>query len=208
MPFFITFLIFLICNCSPISKNNLKYTILDNTAVQVLENEKILSGTGRILFNQPLFELYSTELYFIKTEFINENSSFVLHSHFTGFENQDGLQIFFERNQEHLIIKASTPNYPPQLLYENKTYFIKNNALAIYIQVTNGTEYFVDIKVWDIYSNPSGYLRTKISSLSDKNLIASSNSTTFYSRGQGILWGVALNKVHIIQIQRESINQK
>ena len=200
------FVFLLSFGCSPGVENKAGFFILDKESVQ-LTDKKVLEGTGRVLFKQPLFGLYSKELYFIKTELFQENSSLVLHSHFSGFMKQDGIKVFFIRDKNSLLIKVSTPAYPVQELYKEENYFIRNQTLEIYIEVHNGTENFISVKVWDTYINPSGSLKKSTPFLSQQNLIVNSESTLFYSKGQGMLWGVSLNKARLTKIFRESISQ-
>ena len=207
MLFYFFVILFFYCGCSPNVKYQAKPVVIDKKTVQFNEDEKTLYGTGRVLFNQPLFDLHSKELYFLKAELFNENSSLILHSHFTGFNTQDGIKVFFLRKENQLIINVSTPSYPKQDLHIVKDYFTKNQKLEIYVEVQNGTENFVNVKVWDTYINPSGYLRKSTPFLSRQNLIANSEVLLFYSRGQGLLWGAELNKVRLIKIFRESVNQ-
>ena len=197
----------LLCHCSPVKQYHADPLILDNQTIQFLKNEKVLSGTGRVLFNQPLFGLYSKELYFIKAQLFNEDSSLVLHSHFTGFVKKDGIKIFFTRNKNNLIIKAATPAYPDQHLSIKNNYFIKNQNLEAHIQVQNGTDDFINIKIWDVYINPSEHLKKSTPFLLRQNLIIDSESAVFYSTGKGMLWGIELNKARLIKIFRNSVNQ-
>ena len=194
--------------CSPDVENQAKFFILDKEFVQLSKDKKVLEGAGRVLFQQPLFGLYSKELYFVKAELFHENSSLVLHSHFSGFAKEDGIKIFFIRDKNSFIIKVSTPAYPVQELYKDEDYFVKNQTFEIYTEVHNGTENFINIKVWNTYINPSGSLKKPTSFLSQQNLIVDSEDTLFYSKGQGMLWGVSLDKVRLIKITRESLNQK
>lgn len=194
--------------CSPVAENQAEFLILDKESVQLSKEKKVLEGVGRVLFTQPLFGLYSKELYFINTELFHEQSSFVLHSHFTGFMKEDGIKISFIRNQNSLFIKASTPAYSVQEFYKDENYFIKNQKLEIYVEVHNGTENFISFRIWDTYINPSGSLKTVASFLSEQNLVTDSKNVLFYSKGQGMLWGVRLNKARLIKISRESVSQR
>lgn len=194
--------------CSPDVENQAEFFILDKEFVHLSKDKKVLEGAGRVLFQQPLFGLYSKELYFVKAELFHENSSLVLHSHFSGFAKEDGIKIFFIRDKNSFIIKVSTPAYPVQELYKDEDYFVKNQTFEIYTEVHNGTENFINIKIWDTYINPSGSLKKPTSFLSQQNLIVDSGDTLFYSKGQGMLWGVSLDKVRLIKINRESLNQK
>ncbi len=202
------FIFFISFGCSPDVENQTGFLIVDKETVQFSKDEKVLEGVGRVLFQQPLFGLYSKELYFIKTELFHENSSLVLHSHFSGFVKEDGIKVSFIRDVNSLIIKVSTPAYPVQELYKDEDYFVRNQMLEIYTEVHNGTENFISVKVWSTYINPSGSLKKSTPFLSQQNLIVDSGDTLFYSKGQGMLWGVSLNKVRLIKITRESLSQK
>ena len=202
------FIALLSFGCSPAVEDQVKSFILDKESVRSSKNKAVLYGTGRVLFNQPLFSLYSKELYFIKAELLHEHSALVLHSHFTGFAKQDGIKIFFIRDKSGLIIKASTPAYPVQQLYKDENYFIKNQTLEIYTEVQNGTEDFISVKVWGIYINPSGSLKKVTPFISQQNLITDSKNILFYSKGRGMLWGVNLDKASLIKMYRNSVSQR
>ena len=182
--------------------------ILDKETVEFSKKEKFLQGIGRVLFNQPVFGLNSREFYFVKAELFNENSFLILHSHFSGFAKEDGVKVFFIREQNNLVIKAATPDYPVQSLYVQEGYFEKSNQLAVYVQVQNGTREFVDIKVWNIYINPTGRLRETADFFTSQNLITDSEDALFYSQGQGLLWGVEIDRVRLMEIYRNSIGQQ
>ena len=172
-----------------------------------MEDKKTLEGTGRLLFKIPLFGVYSKEIYFIKAQLFNEKSSLILYSHFTGFAQEDGIKIFFIRNKNNLIIKTSTTSYPIQILHTDKNYFTKNQNIEMYIEVQNGTENFISIRIWDAYINPSGYVKEHTFFLSQRNLIVDSKDFLFYSKGEGMLWGLQLNKVRLNFASRGPINK-
>ena len=200
------FVFLLFFGCSPEITESEPF-ILDKKTLWFSEDRTGLRGTGRILFNQPLLSLYSKELYFITARLFNENSFLILHSHFTGFVRKDGVKIFFIRDKNNLVIQISTPFYPPQHLLTDENYFIKNQNLELRIQVQNGVENFIRVTIWDHYINTSGYLKKITPFLLRQNLMADSDSLAFYSKGQGLLWGVDLNKASVIKIYRESVNQ-
>ncbi len=203
------FFIFLLCccACSPTFKHQVKPLILDKDTLQIAEDKKTLKGTGRLLFKTPLFGLYSKEIYFIKAQLFNKTSSLILYSHFTGFTQQDGIKVFFIRDKGSLIIKASTPSYPIQTVHTDTSYFTKNQNLEMYIEVQNGTENFISIKIWNTYTNPSGYVKEHALFLSQQNLIVDSKDFLFFSKGEGMLWGLQLNKVRLNFASRGPINQ-
>ena len=178
---------------------------VDKSTLELSSDEKTLKGKGRILFDQPLFSLYSKELYLLTADFPQADSSLTLHSHFSDFSKQDGIKVFLKRTAENLILHASTPGYPRQEIGVVPDYFLKNPKLSLYIEVANGTENFVDIQIWDFYINPKERLKKPAPFLSQQNQIPLLPDTLFYSRGRGILWGVELNGVRLIQSLRKSV---
>lgn len=204
---FLFFIFFLFCGCSPVTKHQATPLILDKDTISLIEDKKIIQGIGRVLFSQPLFDSFSKELYFIQADLFNENSFFVLHSHFTGFKKEDGIKVFFIRNKNSLIIQVSTLNYPFQHLYTDEKYFFQNQTLKVYTEVHNRSKNLISIKIWRTDINPTGYIKQSTSFLLRQNLLADSRELVFYSRGQGMLWGVELNKARLITIFRESLNQ-
>ena len=205
---YIVFYFLFLCGCfAPELLPPTKPFILDKTTVSLDTNTKTLSGTGRVLFKQALFGLFSKEFYFFNAHFIDEDSFFILHSHFTGFAKEDGLQVFFKRTKNNLTIELSTPSYPPQTLYTQENYFLKNQVLKFYIEITNGSKNKVEIKIWDSTVNPTKYLKKEADFFSKENLMVDSQGLIFYSQGQGLLWGVELNKITLKEIKRKSIEQ-
>lgn len=208
MRFLLFFISLLFYSCSPPGDHQVEPLIVDKETIEFSKEKNTLTGTGRVLFNQPLFGLNSKEFYFIKAEFFNENSSLILHSHFSGFLKKDGVKVFFIREQSKLIIKVSTPRYPVQDLHIVEHYFEKNNQLAVYVQVQNGIREFVSIKIWSAYINPTGQIRKTADFFTSQNLMTSSEDILFYSKGEGLLWGVEMDKVRVMEIYRNSVSQQ
>ena len=203
--FFVT--VFLCTNClSPPVNPKAKPIIIDKATLEFSSEGTELQGTGRVLFDQPLFGLYSKELYFVKAKFLHSHSSFILHSHLSDFSKQDGVKILFERESNTLNFYVSTPDQRMQKLGMKPDYFLKNQELALYIEVENGTENFVDIKIWNFFINPRGNLKIPSVFFSQQNQLTFSDSHLFYSKGQGILWGAELNGIRLIKISREPLN--
>lgn len=199
--------VFLCYSCSPPPITpKAKPIIIDQATLELSSDGKTLQGTGRILFNQPLFGLYSKELYFVKAEFLHNHSFFILHSHLSDFSKQDGIKVLLRRENNDLILYASTPDQKTQRLGTEPDYFLGNQKLALYIEIENGTENLVDIAVWNFYINPRGNLKTPSLLFSRQNQLNLSPDPLFYSKGQGILWGVELNGIRLIEISRESPN--
>lgn len=191
----------LLTGCSPSDNMKANPVIIDKT---LTVNKKGIKGSGRLFFNQALFGLNSKELYSLKAEFVHENSRLILHSHFSGFKSLDGIKVFFLREGENLTVKVGTPNRKEKNLYKEEKFFANNQELYFFIEVQNGIEDLIRIKIWNRYFNPTGHLKTTVSFISAQNLLADSFPERFYSKGQGLLWGLELDKIQLIEALRES----
>ena len=200
MPFLIILISFFLSACS--NDQEVRPLIIDKNTLTLSKEENTLEGTGRVVFNQPLFGLNSREFYFIKADFLHSNSSFILHSHFSDFFKQDSIKVFFIKEKKDLRIQVSTPGYKKQELRKVPDYFVKNQELSLYVSIQNGTDNFIDIQIWDSYLNPTGYLKTSSPFLLTENFLAQSQGLLFYSKGQGILWGMELNNVRLLKASR------
>ena len=207
-PFLIFFAtVFLCTNCLPPPVNpKPKPLIIDKATLELSPEGKELQGTGRVLFDQPLFGLYSKELYFVKAKFLHSHSSLILHSHLSDFNKQDGIKVLLKREGNDLNFHASTPDHRMQKLSVKPGYFLQNQELALYIEIENGTENFIDIRIWNFFVNPRGNLKIPSVFFSQQNQLTLSDNYLFYSKGQGILWGAELNEIRLIEISRESLN--
>ena len=199
--------VFIIClllaSCSLPNEKLTKPILIDKT-LTLAKNKKTIEGTGRVLFDQALFSLNSKELYSLKAEFFQEDSWLTLHSHLQSFQKEDGIKIFFIREGETLIIEAATPNHKRQSLYKEEGFFTNNQQMYVYVEVHNGTKNFIHIRIWNRHLNPTGYLKTTYSFISDQGLLADSSEQTFYSKGRGLLWGMELYKARLVEVLRES----
>ena len=197
---FFCFVVFLGCSVSAPAPPA-KPVILDKSSL--FKEQQTLSGTGRVLFNQPLFGLFSKEFYFINAELTNEDSFLVLHSHFTDFAKEDGIKVLFKRAKTSLLVSVATPSYPVQLLYEKENWFKQNHNLKVHVEIQNGGDHFIHVKIWNSFINPTGYLKKEVDFFSEENLMADSHDLFFYSRGQGLLWGMELHNAQLLKIERK-----
>ena len=168
---------------------------------------KTFKGTGRLLFQKPLFGLNSTELYTLRANFFHTNSQLILHSHFHGFKKGNGIKVFFIRKGNSLLVEAATSNYNKRNLYREESFFSGNQELYVYVEVQNGIKDSIRIKIWNHWLNPTGYLKKTNAFISNQNLLADSLKQPFYSKGKGILWGLELRTIHLLEILRESGNK-
>ena len=172
---------------SPPVNPKAKPILIDKATLELSSDGKTLQGTGRVLFDQPLFGLYSKELYFVKAEFLHPYSSLIIHSHLSDFSKQDGVRVLLHRESNDLSLYISTPGYRTQKLSTESDYFLGNQRVALYIEIENGTKNLVDVAVWNFYINPRGNLKTPSLLFSRQNQFTFSNNPLFYSKGQGIL---------------------
>ena len=131
----------------------------------------------------------------------------ILHSHFHGFQKGNGIKVFFTRKGSQLVIETEPPRHKKQQLALREDFFANTKEIYFYVEVQNGGKNFIRIRVWNLYFNPTGYLRTEPDLLPGENLMLDSLQHPFYSKGQGILWGLELNKIHLIEMKRKSADK-
>lgn len=189
--------------CSPPNEKTAKPLLIDKHTLSFSEDGSQIQGSGRVLFQQPLSSLNSRALYQLRAEFFHPESQLILHSHFQGFKKRKGVKIFFTRKGSRLLIEAQTPRYKKQQLDAREDFFASTKEIYFYVEVQNGSTNFIRIRVWNLYFNPTGYLRTQPDLLPGENLMLDSLQQPFYSKGGGILWGLELNKIHLLEAERK-----
>ena len=183
-------ILFLCYGCFPPSAGpKAKPIIIDQATLELSPDGSTIQGTGRVLFEQPLFGLNSKELYFIKADFFHSDSFLILHSHLSDFVKQDGVKVLLKREGNDLVLYASTPGHRTRPLSEIPDYFLSSQQLSLYIEIENGTENFVDMTVWDFYTNPTGYLKTPFTLFSRQNQLARLFRDSFLFKGTGDFMG-------------------
>ena len=217
--------------CAPAQEGREAAFLIDKT---VFSRPGFVEGTGRVLFQQPLFGLNSKELFALRAEFFHESSRLILYSHFSGFSAEagahadggprrggpnlggpnlggphrggpaGGVRVVFAREGGDLIIEAGSGAYQNQALSRQNGFFARNRELDLYVAVQNGGAEQVLVKVWNRLINPSGRLKQRDPFISGGNLMADSSEKPFYSKGQGILWGLDLYKIRLREAERKS----
>ena len=159
----------------------------------------------RLVSQSTLPGVLSKEHYLIKAYF-PEDSRLELFSHFQGFDLEDGVKIYFLREKRGLTIKISVQGFPEKILFEREDYFSSSLEGDWTLEIDNGTNYGFRVRVWENWTNKSGFLKTKSKILTNENLLADSLSKglTFYDRGWGLKWGFKLFRVRLIEGARVS----
>ncbi len=148
----------------------------------------------------------SKEYYLIKAYFPKKDSHLKLFSHYRGFDFEDGVRVLFEREGDSLRIKISVKGWPEKVLFEKENYFSNQNELDCSVEVDNGTSYGFRVQVWENFVNRTGILKDKAGLLTDENLLVDSlqENLTFYTKGQGLKWGIQLFRAQLIKGSRIS----
>lgn len=159
-----------------------------------------------IIFNDSLPFVYSVQYYQLHASLFENNSSLILHSHFKNFDQGGGIQIKALREKDSLKIFVQTPRYPEKLLFEESAYFEATKNIFITFEVSNDwNEPFINL--WTHFINRSGFSKKYYYSLKEQNLLVSSKAEDFpfYSHGEGLNWGVKLNKAHLKSGKRTAV---
>ena len=193
----LTFLIFIVllssCNKALVKEESLiKETSLTDSSTQYYISQTTLPG------------FLSTEYYKIQAYLTQEDSHFILFSHFNNFEIEDGVKIKIERNKTDLIIKAGVPNYKWQLLLQEEDYFLNNSEIDFTIEVQNGVKEGAFIHIWENFRVKNNVVKSKRSVITEETLLAGTENIVFYEQGEGLKWGLKLFRTHLVKGVRVS----
>ena len=193
------FFIFYLCSCN-------KAFIAENKSFIEQNSVQNDSSVIRFVSKKTLSGVLSKEYYLLKAYFQAKYSKLELFSHFRGFDLEDGVKIQFERESAQLSIKISVQGYPNKILFEKEDYFLNSNEVDFSLEVDNGTNYGFRVRIWKNFVNRNGILKSKTEVLNGENLIADSllKKLTFYTKGQGLKWGLKLFRVRLIEGARVS----
>jgi|FLYM01.1.fsa_nt_gi hypothetical protein len=164
-----------------------------------------LSGRARIQFENPLLGTNSRENYSIAFRFLNDSASLIIHSHFSGFDQDDGVKLEFTQNDQRLFVSFSTPGY---LETEAMELFkvIPNQQIHLKVEVHDGVSAGVRVLIWnDRLSQQGEVIRTQDQIfLGNHTLDSFENRLSFLSHGKGVFWGVELINVELIKAYRSA----
>ena len=161
-------------------------------------------ATHYYIYPKILPGLLSTEYYKIKAFLGQEDSYFVLFSHFNSFKTKDGIKIKFERDKTTLIIKASVKNSSWKALLQEEDYFLKSSELDLTIKAQNGTHEGAKIQIWENFRIKSNVVKLERQILTKETLLTDSEDINFYKQGEGLKWGLKLFRTRLIKGVRVS----
>ena len=197
MRFFFCLSYFFYFSCAkapdiPFSKEGLTlYQEMTGASIKQFVSEKNLAG------------IISREFYEVKARFSKE-SYLELLSHSRVPHLGDGIRIKIDREKDKLIIRAGTQGYPLKILLERENYFINQFEIDWTLEIENGTLYGFRVQIWENFLNKSGFIKQKTELLTKENQITDSleQALTFYTKGQGLQWGVKTFKSELISVFR------
>ena len=161
-------------------------------------------ATHYYIYPKTLPGLLSTEYYKIKAYLVQEDSHFILFSHFNSFKIEDGIKIKFERDKTALIIKASVKNASWKSLFQQEDYFLKSSELDLTIEVQNGTPEGAHIQIWENFRIKNNVLKLERKILTKETLLTDSGDINFYRQGEGLKWGLKLFRTRLLKGVRVS----
>lgn len=148
--------------------------------------------------------ILSKEYYEIKARFSTEKSSLKLFSHSRHPNLNDGVQIKINREDEKIKVVLAVQAYPEKVLFEKNNYFENQLEIDWTLKVENGTRYGFRVQIWENFLNTTGIIKQPTSLLTKQNQLADSlkKSLTFYTKGQGLKWGIRTFKSDLISAFR------
>lgn len=200
--------VLILCSCSPLEEKEAKGPI-DAYEVSLDRNlhaqSESVSGRGKIKFTSPLLSVNSKENYSIQFRFLNTKSSrLILHSHFSGFEYDDGVQIELYPEGGYIKLKISTPGYPAYDAIDLMSYD-PGQEVSLKIEIHDGVSSGVRVIIWnDRLSYQGEILKTQERIFLGNHLFDSyEERISFFSHGRGMFWGVDLDQTSLSVAQRQ-----
>lgn len=164
-----------------------------------------LTGKGKIKFTSPLLGINSRENYSIRFRFLNQKDSrLVLHSHSSGFEFEDGVQLELYPESDTLMLRISTPGFPSQTPIELMP-VETGQEVSLKIEVHDGVSSGVRVIIWNDRVSYQGEVLRKQDRIFLGNHIFDSfeENLNFFSHGRGMFWGLELAQTYLLAAQRQ-----
>lgn len=198
----------LLSSCSPLRHQESiekidPYEVSLDQSLTVLEEG--LTGKGKIKFTSPLLGVNSKENYSLRFRFLNhEESRLVLHSHFSGFQFEDGAQIEIYPADGILNIKISTPGFPAQQPIELMP-IESGQEISLKVEIHDGVSSGIRVVIWNDRLSYQGEVLKELDQIFLGNHIFDSfdEDLKFLSHGRGMFWGLVLDQTALILAQRQ-----
>jgi hypothetical protein len=197
-----------LCACSSRTEteNDKKFDAFTADKSSLLENLSVAPlGTGRLMFTDPLGGFDSREHYILEFRFLEDGAELRLWSHFSSFQRADGVEIIFRRNGDQVQVLMSTPGAPAQAL-EEWTWASERTPLRLRVEIHNGVAEGARGLVWNDKISRDGLVWSQLDQVHEANALIDSRrlSHLFFSKGQGLFWGLELDRVEVLTAKREA----
>ena len=173
-------------------------------------------GTGRLEFLDRLQGINSREHYVLEFKWTEADSQLTLHSHFSDFNEADGLQVRLQKvagdddledshKNGHVDVSLAMPGYPFKHWTVLHHLMTDDSRVRIRIEVHDGMGTQSRLLIWNDWQNRGSPVRQRITQVKERQAIADTEQTpfTFYSTGHGIRWGLELRNIQLKEARRE-----
>ena len=172
-------------------------------------NQFSTGSTKHFASETNLPNILSKEHYQIKARLLQDRSHLELFSHSKASYFGGGIHVKIERQGNDVIVQIGIKDYPNEVLIKEKNYFQKQSEIDWTLEVKNGTLYGFRVQIWENFLNRSDFIKKQTDILTPENKIADSlqQGLTFYTKGQGLWWGIKTYKTNLISAYRVPVNE-
>lgn len=167
-----------------------------------------LRGSGRFRMVDLLTGLDSKEHYVIEFRFLAPTSSFILHSHFSGFHRRDGVEVQFKPGEEgksvHVLV--STPDFPAREVGVIEEVPLQS-IVRFRVELHDGVKDGIHLFVWVDQISFQGEILRRLDIVASgflNDINTEEDQEVFFSHGRGLSWGAELNQVELRSFEREA----
>lgn len=174
----------------------------------LIENDRQLRGSGWFRMRELLTGIDSREHYIVELRFLQMDSRFILHSHFTGFHRRDGVEVLFQvgEDEDSLEVSVSTPGFPKRAIGTIEDIPLRS-IVRLRVEIHDGTKNGIHVFCWVDQISFQGEVLRRLDIVAPGFLNAintEADEEIFFSHGRGASWGAELEQVELRNFVRDA----
>lgn len=167
-------------------------------------------GSGKVLMKSSLRSLREDMHLAVNGQFLESESFFILHLYFDNFQYDTGLQLRFKQDLQDpenalITVELAEPGLSFRPMGEISGALDKNGYFDLRVELHNQSHFDRKILVWNDSILMDSSSRKNRQQLIEGNADYNSSLADFvvYNWGQGLKWGVAIDRMRLVELKRE-----
>lgn len=162
----------------------------------------LLESEYRRLSGQPLSGIHSAVHFRLTAHWAFDQSVVKIHSHTSGFDYHDGIEITLRREDQDLFILLSTPQRTEIEIEKFEDFFSNGELQSVALEIQNGIRDGMRLLIWKEDMTPQSARPQTRDFYSVTNADVDSKGRVFSSPGRGIFFGFEIRGVPSIRLRR------